>query len=831
MYFSSKLLPASTVQLLFLLLVLHEACADSTFCHNKPDGLYAHPGDCSKFYTCHVGFTYEQTCGASLMFNPSILSCDFPRNVNCLPGGVRTNLAEGYCHGKTDGLHAHPSDCTKYYNCHNGQGEATLCALGTLYNKDRLYCDWEDNVLCLDGGGITATKAPGFCADRADGLYAYPTDCNKYYECYHSGTTAEMSCPQGLHFDPILKVCNWPEQVNCGVPTAVPTNAPTSSPTNIPTAAPTVSTTNTPTAVPTMSTTNIPTTASTEAPTNAPTAAPPTTTVTSDSPTYAPTDATKTIPIGFCNGRIDGKYPDEDVETCTGYYQCVGGVGTIHQCPPDQNFRPDYNICDWACQYPCHATTLPTQTPPKTSAPTQAPPKTSTPTQAPPTSSASKEGPPKTSTPTQAPPTSSASTEGPPKTSTLTQTPPTSSASTEGPPKTSTPTQAPPTSSASTEGPPVGAPCQRRVCYHTNWSQYRTGAGKFLPADLDPFLCTHIMYSFANLVNNRLVPFEWNDESTDHRLGHYEQVTDLKKENPELKVLLAVGGWTMGSNPFTEMVATPETRADFIFSSIDFLRERNFDGLDLDWEYPANRGSPPEDKDHFTALVQELRAAFVNEGSNTGRDALLLTAAVAAGKETIDKAYDIPAISNELDFINLMSYDLHGAWDGVTGHNSPLYAGAHETGSTRLMNVAWAARYWVSQGCPPQKLVIGLPLYGRTFTLITADSTVGSPATAGRSAPFTKSEGFASYYEVCDMLSNGAQDNFLPDQQVPYLVLGDQWVGYDSPSSLREKINYIRTHGYGGTMVWAIDLDDFTGAFCGNGRYPLLNTIEDECEL
>lgn len=70
-----------------------------------------------------------------------------------------------------------------------------------------------------------------------------------------------------------------------------------------------------------------------------------------------------------------------------------------------------------------------------------------------------------------------------------------------------------------------------------------------------------------------------------------------------MKTLLAVGGWNMGSKPFTQMVKTQETRAEFVKSTIQFLRERNFDGLDLDWEYPANRGSPPEDKDRFTKLV------------------------------------------------------------------------------------------------------------------------------------------------------------------------------------------------------------------------------------
>ncbi|KAK3740875.1 hypothetical protein RRG08_011337 [Elysia crispata] len=368
--------------------------------------------------------------------------------------------------------------------------------------------------------------------------------------------------------------------------------------------------------------------------------------------------------------------------------------------------------------------------------------------------------------------------------------------------------------------------CLRRVGYYTNWSQYRHPGGKFLPSDLDPSLCTHIIYAFANLVNNELVASEWNDETS-----HYEQVTNLKQRNKELKVLLAVGGWNVGSEPFTAMVATERSRAHFIRTSIQFLRQRNFDGLDLDWEYPADRGSPPEDRDRFTVLVQELRAAFNAEGSQTNQPALLLTAAVAAGKSRIDNAYDIPALSAELDFINLMTYDFHGGWENVTGHNSPLYAGDHESGDQRQLNMGWAAKYWVTNGCPPSKLVVGLPLYGRSFTLTTEKTTVGSPASPGQSSPFTREDGYASYYEVCKMLhSDGAQSNFLEDQRVPYLVLGTQWIGYDNPKSLKEKVSYVRSQGYGGIMVWAIDLDDFRGSE-NVEPYPLLTTIKEECQL
>jgi chitinase len=88
----------------------------------------------------------------------------------------------------------------------------------------------------------------------------------------------------------------------------------------------------------------------------------------------------------------------------------------------------------------------------------------------------------------------------------------------------------------------------------------------------------------------------------------YERFNDLKKKKPGLKTLLSVGGWNMGSGPFSQMVATVSSRKIFINQTVEYLRNRTFDGLDIDWEYPTQRGSPPEDRDRFTQLLKVRRS-------------------------------------------------------------------------------------------------------------------------------------------------------------------------------------------------------------------------------
>lgn len=142
------------------------------------------------------------------------------------------------------------------------------------------------------------------------------------------------------------------------------------------------------------------------------------------------------------------------------------------------------------------------------------------------------------------------------------------------------------------------------VCYYTNWSSKRkVPEARFYLTDVDPFLCSHLIFAFAKIDEKtlQLGITEWDDDSTSWRKGSYEIFNDFKKVNPKLVTILSIGGATVGPEGFKAAVKTEETRRTFIQSSIKYLRDRKFDGLDLDWEYP---GDPPETRESFTKLLQ-----------------------------------------------------------------------------------------------------------------------------------------------------------------------------------------------------------------------------------
>uniref|UniRef100_A0A2P2I1P3 Mucin-5AC-like n=1 Tax=Hirondellea gigas TaxID=1518452 RepID=A0A2P2I1P3_9CRUS len=371
-------------------------------------------------------------------------------------------------------------------------------------------------------------------------------------------------------------------------------------------------------------------------------------------------------------------------------------------------------------------------------------------------------------------------------------------------------------------------PGKRIVCYYTNWSVYRSGIAKFLPQHINPHLCTHLVYAFAGLTDEyAMTPF---DAYQDIEKKGYSQFNLLKQYNDKLRTLIAVGGWEEGSGRFSELVSFPKAREVFINSTIKHIRRYNFDGLDLDWEYPASRsGSSPDDKQNYALLVHELRAAFEKESRLSGKPRLLLTMAVPAGQTYIDRGYDIPSLNKDLDFFNILNYDYTTSVDPMVGNHAPLVAlpGTTEYEDAYQLNVDWTVNHYISLGAAKNKLVIGIPTYGRSFTLASptkhefGDPAIG-PATPGK---YTKEKGFLAFYEVCELMANEGWEAQKPYPRTvgPYAHKGDEWVGYDDEGMVTTKAEYVRETGLGGIMFWSLDTDDFHG-ICNGQKYLLVES-------
>ena len=187
--------------------------------------------------------------------------------------------------------------------------------------------------------------------------------------------------------------------------------------------------------------------------------------------------------------------------------------------------------------------------------------------------------------------------------------------------------------------------------------------------DIDPNICTHIIYSFVVLDPTNYI-IMLSDGGLDIDKNNIKNFINLKLRNPNLKLLVALGGWTDSRfSKYSELLADPSKRTTFVNNAVEFLKTHGFDGLDLDYEYPGYDGVST-DKAGFTAFVQELKEAFQPYGWE-------LTAAVSAVKSTIDNAYEVPELSEALDAIHLMTYDFHGSsWELQVNHHSPLYGDA-----------------------------------------------------------------------------------------------------------------------------------------------------------
>ncbi|KAK9891189.1 hypothetical protein WA026_013505 [Henosepilachna vigintioctopunctata] len=355
------------------------------------------------------------------------------------------------------------------------------------------------------------------------------------------------------------------------------------------------------------------------------------------------------------------------------------------------------------------------------------------------------------------------------------------------------------------------------VCYFSSWTTYRPGNGKYNAANLPADLCTHVLYAFVGIdyQGNLVILDDWEAEG----LKELQHLQEKKNENPKLKVMVSMGGWNEGSEKYSHVVSNSSLRKNLIDSILVFLNKFKFDGFDLDWEYPNQRGGSPEDVENLTLLLKELKEAFKPKNYT-------LSIAASGGVESASVSYNISAVGKIVDFINVMTFDYHGNWDSYVGHSSPLYPSHLDTGSNRLLNVNSGIEYWIQQGAPLSKIYISLASYGRCFTLANANNSSLYAPTQGpcRPGPYTREAGTVGYNEICELYSDYKRI-WDDEQKVPHKIKDNQWIGYDDIESIKLKTEYAKSLGLQGFMVWSLDTDDFLG-ICGSGKYPLINSAK-----
>ena len=320
------------------------------------------------------------------------------------------------------------------------------------------------------------------------------------------------------------------------------------------------------------------------------------------------------------------------------------------------------------------------------------------------------------------------------------------------------------------------------------------------PESIQAEKLTHINYAFANIENGRIV------EGFPEDSLRLKKLNGLKTKNPDLKLLVSVGGWSW-SDGFSDAVVSKEAREKFANSAIHFLKKQNLDGIDLDWEYPGQAGEGntfrAEDKQNFTAVLKRIREKMDSLSGITGKESLLTIA--TAGNSEYLKHVEMSKNSQYLDFINIMTYDFKGAWNTTTSHHTNLFISATDPENEKR-SAKVAVLEHLQAGVPSEKLVLGVAFYGRGWKGVNPNNYgLHQEATKeGFTVPFKEIKGNITpmgYKRYWDTL---AQAPFLWNETDKIFI------SYEDTASLRSKSRFIKEYDLGGAMFWEYHADDGT---------------------
>jgi chitinase len=309
---------------------------------------------------------------------------------------------------------------------------------------------------------------------------------------------------------------------------------------------------------------------------------------------------------------------------------------------------------------------------------------------------------------------------------------------------------------------------------------------------------TRINFAFANIDQGRIVEGDPSDAA------NLAILVGLKKENPDLTVLVSVGGW-LWSGRFSDAALTSASRAKFIDSVADFITRYKLDGLDIDWEYPAMAGAAgnvfrPEDKKNYTLLLKELRERFKKMQKPLRRH-LYITIAAGSSTEFLEHT-EMDQVQKYVDTVNLMAYDYYEPGDDrITGNHAPLFV---DPADPKGISSDKSVKEFEAAGVPAQKIVLGVPFYGHVWGHVTA--TNNGLFQPGDPVP----NAYSTYGKLTeDMTSHGFTRYWDAKASVPYLYNPQKqiFVSYEDPESLALKCKYVIAHHLAGMMFWEYSSD------------------------
>ncbi|HEU5168059.1 MAG TPA: glycoside hydrolase family 18 protein [Chitinophagaceae bacterium] len=314
---------------------------------------------------------------------------------------------------------------------------------------------------------------------------------------------------------------------------------------------------------------------------------------------------------------------------------------------------------------------------------------------------------------------------------------------------------------------------------------------------IDVLRLSHINYAFIDIKDNRA----WlHNETTD--TVNLRKLSELKRINPDLKILISIGGWTWSKN-FSDATLTDTSTRNFALSAVDIVSKYYLDGIDIDWEYPGMIGDSnvyrPEDKQHYTLLFKELRKGL-DSLSRTRQMKYYVTTAVGGSQAYLDHT-EMDKVQQYTDYINIMSYDYAGGWDPVSGHHTNLYV---SSGDSDQYSAHRSIQTFIAAGVPAAKIVIGMAFYGKGWQMESTDNN----GLYRKAIRFARGGGF-TYLKDSFLNKNGYKEYWDATAKAPYLFNSEKkiFISYDNERSVKEKCKYVKQHHLAGVMFWEYNSD------------------------